>query len=56
MLIYIFSKPVKRLSDYTSEEGVRTDVIIFNREHSSEFDLEREIMKGSGLSDLQVFG
>ena len=38
-------KPVKMVSDYMTDEGVRTDVIIFNREHSSEFDIEREQLK-----------
>ena len=38
-------KPVKMVSDYMTDGGVRTDVIIFNRKHSSEFDIEREQLK-----------
>ena len=44
-------KAVKMLSDYmTGDAGVRTDVIIFNRKHSSEFDIEREQMKDELLA------
>ena len=45
-------KAVKMLSDYMTGEagGVRTDVIIFNRKHSSEFDIEREQLKDELLA------
>ena len=44
-------KPVKKISDYMkTEEGVKTDVIIFNRQHSSEFDVEREELKDELLA------
>ena len=44
-------KAVKMLSDYMTEDGgVRTDVIIFNRKHSSEFDTEREQLKDELLA------
>ena len=44
-------KPVKKISEYMeTEEGVKTDVIIFNREDSSEFDIERETLKDDLLA------
>ena len=39
------------LSDYMTEDGgVQTDVIIFNRKLSSEFDIEREQLKDELLA------
>ena len=39
------------LSDYmTGDGGVRTDVIIFNRKQSSEYDIEREQLKDELLA------
>ena len=38
------------LSDYMTDGGVRTDVIIFNRKQSSEFDIEREQLKDELLA------
>ena len=44
-------KPLKKITDYmNTEEGVKTDVIIFNREDSSEFDPERESLKDDLLA------
>ena len=42
---------MKMLSDYMTEDGgVQTDVIIFNRKLSSEFDIEREQLKDELLA------
>ena len=50
------NKLTNSLSDYlATEDGVKTDVVIFNREDSSEYQSEREEMKDELLAWKQRY-